>query len=124
MVEPEARKVTVHREPKPDGTWASVTVLEGDAYVSPLFSSQIIFRCRSCFDHPLPDLLVRPIIDMALAEDLGRAGDITGEACIDADARLSVVWARAAGRPGRGPVLRPPGPVGPGPDRPLPGGHP
>lgn len=41
VVEPEARKVTVHREPKPDGTWASVTVLEGDAYVSPLFSSQI-----------------------------------------------------------------------------------
>jgi nicotinate-nucleotide pyrophosphorylase (carboxylating) len=42
---------------------------------------------------PLPDLLVRPIIDMALAEDLGRAGDITGQACIDPDARLSVVWA-------------------------------
>ena len=31
---------------------------------------------------PLDDLLVRPIIDMALAEDLGRAGDITGQACI------------------------------------------
>jgi nicotinate-nucleotide pyrophosphorylase (carboxylating) len=42
---------------------------------------------------PLPDLLVRPIIDMALAEDLGRAGDITGLACIDAEARLSVVFA-------------------------------
>lgn len=42
---------------------------------------------------PLADLLVRPIVDMALAEDLGRAGDITGEACIDPDARLSVVWA-------------------------------
>jgi nicotinate-nucleotide pyrophosphorylase (carboxylating) len=42
---------------------------------------------------PLADLLVRPIIDMALAEDLGRAGDITGQACIDPDARLSVVWA-------------------------------
>ena len=42
---------------------------------------------------PLPDLLVRPIIDMALAEDLGRAGDITAQACIDPDARLSVVWA-------------------------------
>lgn len=41
VVEPESRKVTVHREPKPDGSWASVTVLEGDAYVSPLFSSQI-----------------------------------------------------------------------------------
>ena len=41
---------------------------------------------------PLPDLLVRPIVDLALAEDLGRAGDITGQACIDADARLSVAW--------------------------------
>lgn len=41
VIEPETRKVTVHREPKPDGTWASVTVLDGDAYVSPLFSSQI-----------------------------------------------------------------------------------
>nr|WP_295108807.1 carboxylating nicotinate-nucleotide diphosphorylase [uncultured Caulobacter sp.] len=41
----------------------------------------------------LHDLLVRPIVDLALAEDLGRAGDITGQACIDPDARLSVVWA-------------------------------
>lgn len=43
--------------------------------------------------HPLDDILVRPIVDHALAEDLGRAGDITGQACIDPDARLSVVWA-------------------------------
>ena len=42
---------------------------------------------------PLDDILVRPIIDHALAEDLGRAGDITGQACIDPDTRLSVVWA-------------------------------
>jgi nicotinate-nucleotide pyrophosphorylase (carboxylating) len=42
---------------------------------------------------PLDDILVRPIVDLALAEDLGRAGDITGQACIDPDARLSVVWA-------------------------------
>ncbi|WP_184716865.1 carboxylating nicotinate-nucleotide diphosphorylase [Caulobacter sp.] len=42
---------------------------------------------------PLDDLLIRPIVDHALAEDLGRAGDITGQACIDADARLSVVFA-------------------------------
>jgi nicotinate-nucleotide pyrophosphorylase (carboxylating) len=41
----------------------------------------------------LDDLLVRPIVDLALAEDLGRAGDITGQACIDPDARLSVAWA-------------------------------
>ena len=43
--------------------------------------------------HPLDDILVRPIVGHALAEDLGRAGDITGQACIDPDARLSVVWA-------------------------------
>jgi len=42
---------------------------------------------------PLDDILVRPIVDLALAEDLGRAGDITGQACIAPDARLSVVWA-------------------------------
>jgi Uma2 family endonuclease len=41
VVEPESRKLSVHREPRPNGTWASVTVLEGDAYVSPLFASQI-----------------------------------------------------------------------------------
>jgi len=41
---------------------------------------------------PLPDLLIEPIVRMALAEDLGRAGDVTA-ALIDADARLSVVFA-------------------------------
>ncbi len=41
VVEPKTRKITVHREPRADGTWASLTVLEGDAYVSPLFSSEI-----------------------------------------------------------------------------------
>ncbi len=41
VVEPESRKLTVCRDPQPDGTWASVTVLDGDAYISPLFSSQI-----------------------------------------------------------------------------------
>ena len=53
---------------------------------------------------PLDDPLVRPILDLALAEDLGRAGDITGQACVDPEARLSVVWAsredgRIAGLP-------------------------
>ena len=40
VIEPGGRKLNVFREPKPDGTWASVTVLEGDAHVSPLFSSE------------------------------------------------------------------------------------
>jgi nicotinate-nucleotide pyrophosphorylase (carboxylating) len=48
---------------------------------------------RPAVTTPLPDLLVRPIIDLALAEDLGRAGDITGQACIDPHARLSVAFA-------------------------------
>lgn len=41
VVEPETRKLTVHRQPQPDGTWASVTALDGDTDVSPLLSSQI-----------------------------------------------------------------------------------
>jgi len=47
---------------------------------------------------PLPDLLIEPVVRAALAEDLGRAGDVTAQACIDADARLSVTFgARQAG---------------------------
>lgn len=47
---------------------------------------------------PLPDLLIEPIVRAALAEDLGRAGDITALACIDADARLDADFAaRKAG---------------------------
>ncbi|MDO8912496.1 MAG: carboxylating nicotinate-nucleotide diphosphorylase [Phenylobacterium sp.] len=42
---------------------------------------------------PLPDLLIEPTVRAALAEDLGRAGDITAQACIDADAEMSVVFA-------------------------------
>ncbi|HEY2710510.1 MAG TPA: carboxylating nicotinate-nucleotide diphosphorylase [Caulobacteraceae bacterium] len=42
---------------------------------------------------PLPDLLIEPVVRAALAEDLGRAGDITSAACIDADARLSARFA-------------------------------
>ena len=47
---------------------------------------------------PLPDLLVAPVVKAALAEDLGRAGDVTAQACIPAEARLSAVFAtRKAG---------------------------
>lgn len=47
---------------------------------------------------PLPDLLIEPVVRAALAEDLGRAGDITALACIDADARLDATFAaRKAG---------------------------
>jgi nicotinate-nucleotide pyrophosphorylase (carboxylating) len=42
---------------------------------------------------PLPDLLIEPIVRAALAEDLGRAGDITSAACIAADARLEARFA-------------------------------
>ncbi len=47
---------------------------------------------------PLPDLLIEPTVRAALAEDLGRAGDVTALACIAADARLSAVF--AARQPG------------------------
>ncbi len=47
---------------------------------------------------PLPDLLIDPVVRAALAEDLGRAGDITALACIDADATLTATFgARKAG---------------------------
>jgi nicotinate-nucleotide pyrophosphorylase (carboxylating) len=47
---------------------------------------------------PLPDLLIAPVIRAALAEDLGRAGDVTAQATIPADARFSAVF--AARKPG------------------------
>jgi nicotinate-nucleotide pyrophosphorylase (carboxylating) len=37
---------------------------------------------------PPPDILIAPVVRLALAEDLGRAGDVTAQACIDADAVL------------------------------------
>ena len=47
---------------------------------------------------PLPDALVEPIVRAALAEDLGRAGDITSQACIAPGARMKVEFAaRKAG---------------------------
>src|SRR5690349_8016498 len=42
---------------------------------------------------PLPDSLIEPIVRAALAEDLGRAGDVTSAACVEADAELSVAFA-------------------------------
>ena len=46
----------------------------------------------------LPDILIEPVVRAALAEDLGRAGDVTSLACIDADAVMTVQFAaRQAG---------------------------
>jgi nicotinate-nucleotide pyrophosphorylase (carboxylating) len=41
----------------------------------------------------LPDLLIEPVVRAALAEDLGRAGDLTSAACIPADARMTAAFA-------------------------------
>jgi len=41
----------------------------------------------------LPDLLIEPIVRAALIEDLGRAGDITSNACIPPEARMNAVFA-------------------------------
>ena len=41
----------------------------------------------------LPDLLVQAVVRQALAEDIGRAGDITSNACIPPDARLKATFA-------------------------------
>ncbi|MGH7022611.1 MAG: carboxylating nicotinate-nucleotide diphosphorylase [Caulobacteraceae bacterium] len=40
----------------------------------------------------LADLLIEPIVRAALAEDLGRAGDITSNACIAPEARLAAAF--------------------------------
>ena len=46
----------------------------------------------------LPDLLIEPVVRRALAEDLGRAGDVTAQACIPEGARMRAVFAaRKAG---------------------------
>jgi len=48
---------------------------------------------------PLPDLLIEPIVRAALAEDLGRAGDVTSTALIPQGQRITAVFAaRAEGR--------------------------
>jgi len=46
----------------------------------------------------LPDVLILPIVRAALAEDLGRAGDVTAAACIPEGARMRAVF--AARKPG------------------------
>ena len=46
----------------------------------------------------LPDMLIEPIVRAALAEDLGRAGDVTVQACIDPHARLTAQF--VARKPG------------------------
>ena len=46
----------------------------------------------------LPDILIEPVVRMALAEDLGRAGDVTAQACIPDGARMRAVF--AARKPG------------------------
>ncbi|MEM7767464.1 MAG: carboxylating nicotinate-nucleotide diphosphorylase [Pseudomonadota bacterium] len=48
---------------------------------------------------PLPAIILDPIVRLALAEDLGRAGDLTTDATIPADTQMSVVIAaRKVGR--------------------------
>ena len=44
----------------------------------------------------LPELIVEATVRAALAEDLGRAGDITSSACIPADDRLSAAFVTRA----------------------------
>jgi nicotinate-nucleotide pyrophosphorylase (carboxylating) len=46
---------------------------------------------------PLPDLLIAPVVRAALAEDLGRAGDITAAACVPASAVLTAVFSARRG---------------------------
>jgi nicotinate-nucleotide pyrophosphorylase (carboxylating) len=46
----------------------------------------------------LPDLIIEPVVRAALAEDFGRAGDITSAACLPEDLRMTATFvARDAG---------------------------
>ena len=46
----------------------------------------------------LPDVIIEPVVRAALAEDLGRAGDVTAMACIPAGTRMSATFgARKSG---------------------------
>lgn len=47
---------------------------------------------------PLPDILIEPVVRMALAEDLGRAGDVTAAACVPEGARMRAAF--VARKPG------------------------
>jgi len=48
---------------------------------------------------PLPDVILDPIVRLALAEDLGRAGDLTTDATIDPGTQLTAhIRVRKAGR--------------------------
>jgi len=47
---------------------------------------------------PLPDIVLEPIVKLALAEDLGAAGDVTSDALIDSETQGR--WAIAARRSG------------------------
>lgn len=46
----------------------------------------------------LPEGLIEPVVRLALAEDLGRAGDVTAMACIPEDARMKAAF--SARKPG------------------------
>lgn len=46
----------------------------------------------------LPDLLIEPVVRLALAEDLGRTGDVTARACIPEGSRLRAAF--VARKPG------------------------
>jgi nicotinate-nucleotide pyrophosphorylase (carboxylating) len=46
----------------------------------------------------LPEVLIEPVVRMALAEDLGRAGDVTALACVPEGARMKAAF--AARKPG------------------------
>lgn len=55
----------------------------------------------------LPDILIEPVVRMALAEDMGRTGDVTAQACIPPQAEFNAVFnARQAGVMAGGAVVR------------------
>ena len=47
---------------------------------------------------PLPDVVIEPLVRLALSEDFGRGGDITTDAVIPADTRMRAVIDAREGR--------------------------
>ena len=61
----------------------------------PLFNTESTDYTMSLPLPPLPDIVLEPIVRLALAEDLGRAGDLTTDATIPAD---TIMTTRIVGR--------------------------
>src|SRR5690606_38157798 len=80
----EPRRPLSKRFPRGGGRRAAYTPASGPTGHGRMNGALMIRR--------LPELLIEPVVRMALAEDLGRAGDLTGQACIPEGARMRAAF--------------------------------